>query len=55
MEINLIKDSIFPELVGNFPANLASVLNLIEPKCGGVLLVGKRGVGKSLLLKLLKK
>ena len=47
--------NIFPELVGNFPAKLALVLNLIEPKCGGVLLVGKRGVGKSLLLKLLKK
>ncbi len=47
--------NIFPELVGNFPAKLALVLNLIEPRCGGVLFIGKKGVGKSLLLKLLKK
>jgi len=32
-------------------AKLALLLNLIEPKCGGVLLAGKRGTGKSTLLK----
>ena len=48
-------ETIFPELVGNFPAKLAVVLNLIEPRCGGVVLFGKKGVGKSLLLKLVKK
>ena len=46
---------IFPELVGNYTAKLALVLNLIDPKCGGVLLIGRRGVGKSFLLKLFKK
>ena len=45
----------FPELIGNYPAKLALVLNLIDPNCGGVLLAGKRGLGKSLLLKLFKK
>ena len=48
-------EKVFPELVGNFPAKLAVVLNLIEPRCGGVVLFGKKGVGKSLLLKLVKK
>lgn len=32
-------------------AKLALLLNLIEPRCGGVLLAGKRGTGKSTLLK----
>ncbi len=47
--------SFFPELIGNYHAKLALILNLIDQKCGGVLLIGKRGVGKSLLLKLFKK
>jgi len=45
----------FPEVVGNFSAKLALTLNLIEPKCGGVLILGKKGTGKSLLLKCFEK
>ncbi len=46
---------IFPELIENKHVKLAFLLNLIDPKCGGVLILGKRGVGKSLALKLFKK
>ncbi len=45
----------FPEVVGNFSAKLALTLNLIEPKCGGVLILGEKGTGKSLLLKCFEK
>ncbi len=40
----------FPEIKGNTLAKLALVLNLIDPKCGGVLLCGFSGTGKSTLL-----
>ncbi|MDW7973522.1 MAG: AAA family ATPase [Thermodesulfovibrio sp.] len=32
-------------------AKLALILNIIEPKCGGLLLAGKKGAGKSTLIK----
>jgi magnesium chelatase subunit D len=40
----------FPEIKGNALSKLALVLNLIDPKCGGVLLCGFGGTGKSTLL-----
>ncbi|MEZ0343805.1 MAG: VWA domain-containing protein [Caldimicrobium sp.] len=40
----------FPEIRGNTLAKLALVLNLIDPKCGGALLCGFSGTGKSTLL-----
>ncbi len=41
----------FFNFVNQENAKLALLLNLIEPKSGGVLLAGKRGTGKSTLLK----
>lgn len=41
----------FLNFVNQESAKLALLLNLIEPRCGGVLLAGKRGTGKSTLLK----
>lgn len=48
-------ENLFPEVIGNLPAKLALILNLIEPRCGGILICGKKGTGKSLLLKCFKK
>lgn len=45
---------LFPGVVGNYLAKLGIVLNLVDPKCGGCVIVGVRGTGKSLLLKSLK-
>ncbi len=44
----------FLEFVNHERAKLALMLNLIEPKCGGVLLIGPKGTGKSTLLKAFK-
>lgn len=44
----------FLNFVNQENAKLALLLNLIEPRCGGVLLVGKKGTGKSTLLKAFK-
>ncbi len=44
----------FSDFVGQESAKLALLLNLIEPACGGVLLAGKRGTGKSTLLRAFK-
>ncbi|MGC8938773.1 MAG: AAA family ATPase, partial [Thermodesulfovibrio sp.] len=44
----------FSDFVGQENARLALLLNLIEPACGGVLLAGKKGTGKSTLLKAFK-
>lgn len=45
----------FPEVIGNDAAKLALILNLIEPRCGGVLIVGQKGTGKSSLLRCLRR
>lgn len=45
---------LFPEIVGNYLAKLGIALNLVDPKCGGCVIVGAKGTGKSLLLKSLK-
>lgn len=55
MKPSLPFEEVFPEVVGNEEAKLALVLNLIDPKCGGVLIVGERGTGKSLLLQAFKR
>ncbi|WP_353684708.1 VWA domain-containing protein [Thermodesulfovibrio sp. 3907-1M] len=44
----------FSDFVGQESAKLALLLNLIETASGGVLLAGKRGTGKSTLLKAFK-
>ncbi len=44
----------FLEFVDHEKAKLALILNLIEPKCGGLLLIGPKGTGKSTLLKAFK-
>ncbi len=44
----------FLDFVNQENAKLALLLNLIEQRCGGVLLVGKKGTGKSTLLKAFK-
>ncbi len=44
----------FLNFVNQENAKLALLLNLIEPRCGGVLLAGKKGTGKSTLLKAFK-
>lgn len=41
----------FSDFVSQDDAKLAFILNAIEPSCGGVLLVGKKGTGKSTLLR----
>ncbi len=46
---------IFPEVFGNQKAKLALFLNIVEPRCGGVLIAGRKGTGKSLLIKCFKK
>ncbi|MBO8144557.1 MAG: VWA domain-containing protein [Thermodesulfobacterium sp.] len=48
-------EDIFPEVLGNITPKLAIFLNLIEPRCGGVLIIGKKGTGKSLMLNCFKK
>jgi len=48
-------DRLFPELVSNPYPKLSLILNIIDPRCGGVLFFGEKGVGKSLILKLFKK
>ncbi len=44
----------FVSVVEQESAKLTLLLNLIEPRCGGVILTGERGVGKSALLRTLK-
>lgn len=44
----------FINFINQENAKLALLLNLIEPRCGGVLLIGKKGTGKSTLLKAFK-
>jgi len=41
----------FSDFVSQENAKLALVLNAIEPACGGVLITGKKGTGKSTILK----
>jgi len=41
------------EFAGNEPARLALMLNAVDPRCGGVLLLGGRGSGKSTLARLM--
>ncbi|GAB6182391.1 AAA family ATPase [Thermodesulfovibrio hydrogeniphilus] len=41
----------FLNFVNQENAKLTLLLNLIEPRCGGVLIVGKKGTGKSTLIK----
>ncbi len=44
----------FLDFVGQNHAKLALILNVIEPRCGGVLLIGKKGTGKSTLIRAFK-
>lgn len=44
----------FSDFVGQENSKLAIILNAIEPACGGILLTGKKGTGKSTLLKAFK-
>jgi magnesium chelatase subunit D len=44
----------FSDFVGQENSKLALILNAIEPACGGILLTGKKGTGKSTLLKAFK-
>lgn len=44
----------FLAFVNQKQAKTALLLNLIEPRCGGVLLMGKKGTGKSTLLRAFK-
>lgn len=55
MKLSLLYNGFFPEVLGNERAKLALVLNLIEPRCGGVLIVGQKGTGKSSLLRAFKR
>ncbi|MFN4196581.1 MAG: AAA family ATPase [Caldimicrobium sp.] len=41
----------FLDIVNHEDAKLSLILNLIEPGCGGVLLIGPKGTGKSTLLR----
>ncbi|MFN3406872.1 MAG: AAA family ATPase [Caldimicrobium sp.] len=41
----------FLEIVNQDEAKLSLILNLIEPRCGGVLLIGPKGTGKSTLVR----
>ncbi|QER41769.1 VWA domain-containing protein [Thermodesulfobacterium sp. TA1] len=45
----------FSDFIFQDIAKLALLLNAIEPRCGGVLFIGKKGTGKSTLLKAFKK
>ncbi len=45
----------FSDFVGHEDARLALLLNAIEPRCGGALLVGERGSGKTTLARLYRK
>ena len=44
----------FSDFVGQENSKLVLILNAIEPACGGILLTGKKGTGKSTLLKAFK-
>lgn len=44
----------FLDFIGQDHAKLALILNVIEPRCGGVLLIGKKGTGKSTLIRAFK-
>ena len=44
----------FGEFIGQEEARLGLILNAIEPRCGGILLVGPRGSGKSTLARLFR-
>lgn len=48
--IKIHTEKAFPEIKGNFYPKLGLLLNLIEPACGGIFIVGKRGTGKTALL-----
>ena len=39
----------FSDFVGHEGAQLALILNAIEPRCGGVLFAGEKGSGKTTL------
>ena len=44
----------FSAFIGQEEAKLGLILNAIEPRCGGILLVGPRGSGKSTLARLFR-
>lgn len=50
LKLEELFEGVFPGILGNFSAKLGLVLNFVDPKCGGLILVGKRGTGKSCLL-----
>ncbi len=44
----------FSDFVGHENAKLSLILNAIEPLCGGVIIVGNKGCGKSILVRAFK-
>ena len=44
----------FGDFIGQEDAKLGLILNAIDPRCGGILLVGPRGSGKSTLARLFR-
>lgn len=44
------EETFFPEVKGNILPKLALVLNLVDPNCGGLVIIGESGTGKSKLL-----
>ncbi|NTU43571.1 MAG: AAA domain-containing protein, partial [Nitrospirales bacterium] len=44
----------FSSFVGNEEAQLALILNAVDPRCGGLLIAGERGTGKSTLCRLFR-
>jgi magnesium chelatase subunit D len=44
----------FSEFIGQEEARLGLILNAVDPRCGGLLLVGSRGSGKSTLARLFR-